>query len=595
MDEKNIFQEMLEMDNSLISEISGTIAELDEKLEASNGVLLEMQEHYVSLFEDTLDELADVIAQEEPVGTYLDGKEEMVSERRKLLESVSSCRSRIQSDLDKHKDMKKLMQEYEQEAKVQLAENKAMKEEIAKLEKEMGEQGLDTIKEQLNAAHASFSEEILKLKADQSDEINALEQIIEEKTKFINLQDEKIKNFMKDETIHKKNLEEERSKFQELEEKLLSSFEEKLHDREQSHDSEIKKLNMAIEDLQNSQNEELENGQERVDRLSDENDELKEQNEKILRELDDLKNNNKEPEDNVFREENENLEKEIVALRSEIQNISTASENAQAMKDLQEENEKLRSEISCLQSNNDATPAEDIQKLKDEINSLKNQILNFEDLELRKEEELFSLNEKIAKLEDADLTTQLEKDGLEERMRAKKEKIAELKEKNFDLEEKLSIYMLEETIKSEAEKEDDEEAIILENNDEPNLAMASQNVEYDKESSVLCSLIIYTMIVLIACMVIFWPELSRVARDYPETAETIKQAFQSVEESTKKTISIVLEYTPDSLVFHGQLVSQTAENIASKVQELIQFRGYEEYLDRLSDLVLEAQKRLRLA
>ena len=50
MDEKNIFQEMLEMDNSLISEISGTIAELDEKLEASNGVLLEMQEHYVSLF-----------------------------------------------------------------------------------------------------------------------------------------------------------------------------------------------------------------------------------------------------------------------------------------------------------------------------------------------------------------------------------------------------------------------------------------------------------------------------------------------------------------------------------------------------------------
>merc|ERR1712037_698827 len=126
--------------------------------------------------------------------------------------------------------------------------------------------------------------------------------------------------------------------------------------------------------------------------------------------------------------------------------------------------------------------------------------------------------------------------------------------------------------------------------------MASQNVEYDKESSVLCSLIIYTMIVLIACMVIFWPELSRaVARDYPETAETIKQAFQSVEESTKKTISIVLEYTPDSLVFHRQLVSQTAENIASKVQELIQFRGYEEYLDRLSDLVLEAQKRLRLA
>ena len=132
---------MLEMDNSLISEISGTITELDEKLEASNGVLLEMQEHYVSLFgkileqtlkiyknkEDTLDELADVIEQEEPVGTYLDGKEEMVSERRKLLESVSSCRSRIQSDLDKHNDMKKLLQEYEQEAKVQLAENKAMK------------------------------------------------------------------------------------------------------------------------------------------------------------------------------------------------------------------------------------------------------------------------------------------------------------------------------------------------------------------------------------------------------------------------------------------------------------------------------------
>ena len=77
--------------------------------------------------EDTLDELADVIEQEEPVGTYLDGKEEMVSERKKLLESVSSCRSRIQSDLDKHNDMKKLLQEYEQEAKVQLAENKAMK------------------------------------------------------------------------------------------------------------------------------------------------------------------------------------------------------------------------------------------------------------------------------------------------------------------------------------------------------------------------------------------------------------------------------------------------------------------------------------
>jgi len=129
------------MDNSLISEISGTITELDEKLEASNGVLLEMQEHYVSLFgkileptlkiyknkEDTLDELADVIEQEEPVGTYLDGKEEMISERRKLLESVSSCRSRIQSDLDKHNDMKKVLQEYEQEAKVQLAENKAMK------------------------------------------------------------------------------------------------------------------------------------------------------------------------------------------------------------------------------------------------------------------------------------------------------------------------------------------------------------------------------------------------------------------------------------------------------------------------------------
>ena len=50
MDEQNIWPEMLEMDNSLISEISGTITELDEKLEASNGVLLEMQEHYVSLF-----------------------------------------------------------------------------------------------------------------------------------------------------------------------------------------------------------------------------------------------------------------------------------------------------------------------------------------------------------------------------------------------------------------------------------------------------------------------------------------------------------------------------------------------------------------
>ena len=50
MDDQNILPEMLEMDNSLISEISGTITELDEKLEASNGVLLEMQEHYVSLF-----------------------------------------------------------------------------------------------------------------------------------------------------------------------------------------------------------------------------------------------------------------------------------------------------------------------------------------------------------------------------------------------------------------------------------------------------------------------------------------------------------------------------------------------------------------
>ena len=44
------------MDNSLISEISGTITELDEKLEASNGVLLEMQEHYVSLFGKILEQ-----------------------------------------------------------------------------------------------------------------------------------------------------------------------------------------------------------------------------------------------------------------------------------------------------------------------------------------------------------------------------------------------------------------------------------------------------------------------------------------------------------------------------------------------------------
>ena len=53
MNSGNIFSERdldVEMDSVVISEISGTIAELDEKLEASNSVLLEMQEHYVSLF-----------------------------------------------------------------------------------------------------------------------------------------------------------------------------------------------------------------------------------------------------------------------------------------------------------------------------------------------------------------------------------------------------------------------------------------------------------------------------------------------------------------------------------------------------------------
>ena len=240
-------------------------------------------------------------------------------------------------------------------------------------------------------------------------------------------------------------------------------------------------------------------------RLSDENEELKEQNEKLSRELEDFKNNNKEPEYSVFREENEKLEKEIVELRSEIRNISTGSVSAQDMKDLQEENDSLRAEISVLQLK--VTPAEDIQKFNDEIESLKEQIFNFEDLELNREEELFSLNEKIAKLEDADLTTQLEKNVLEEKLRAKEGEIAELNERNFDLEEKLSICMLEETIKSEAEKEDDEEALV--HDDEPDLAMASQNVEYEKESSVFCSLLLYMLIVLLASAVIFWPELSR--------------------------------------------------------------------------------------
>ena len=43
---------------------------------------------------------------------------------------------------------------------------------------------------------------------------------------------------------------------------------------------------------------------------------------------------------------------------------------------------------------------------------------------------------------------------------------------------------------------------------------------------------------------------------------------------------MAIEYTPDSLVFHGQLVSQTAQNFATKAQELIQLRGYEEYLGK---------------
>ena len=48
----------------------------------------------------------------------------------------------------------------------------------------MTEQGLDSIKEQLKDAHASFTEEILKLKSDHSDEITALEKIVEEKNKI---------------------------------------------------------------------------------------------------------------------------------------------------------------------------------------------------------------------------------------------------------------------------------------------------------------------------------------------------------------------------------------------------------------------------
>lgn len=232
---------------------------------------------------------------------------------------------------------------------------------------------------------------------------------------------------------------------------------------------------------------------------------MKEQNEKLSKELDDLKNSNKEPEESVFREENEKLEKVIDALRSEMRNISTGSESVQDFKNLLEENEKLREEICALESR--VTPAEDIQKLNEEMESLKKQIYNFEDLELRREEELFSLNEKIAKLEDADLTTQLEKDCLEEKIGTKEGEIADLKERNFDLEEKLSVLMLEETIKSEAKKEDDEEALTYD--DEPDLAMISQNVEYEKESSILCSLLLYFLIVLLACVLIFWPELSR--------------------------------------------------------------------------------------
>ena len=99
-------------------------------------------------------------------------------------------------------------------------------------------------------------------------------------------------------------------------------------------------------------------------------------------------------------------------------------------------------------------------------------------------------------------------------------------------------------------------------------------------------------------------------RDHPEIADALKQGFKTGQESAQRTINIALEYTPDSLVFHGKLMAQTLQNLGSKAQDLIQLNGYEEYLgkltfrkellvnkfsDRISDLMLELQKRLNLA
>ena len=385
------------------------------------------------------------------------------------------------------KDISDILDKIEKEANKLNEDNNNKKEDITKLEEEVGiaekNKGTDEL------GKKKLEEELENIKEKENTEKEELKKLEEQLKKVITNNNDVIEG---DENLKKKKeqLEEKITGLKETIEKddeKIKELEERIAKIKVLDVSKIEELENKIKELEkeNEQNKkDLEENKKTIANLNDLIEKLKEENkeavDKITKEKEELEKKNKE-----LEEENKKLKETITELQAEIEQL----------KNLEQDNKDLKDKISDLEGKLLEAEAK-LNDLKDKLDKCGKHGKELQEKIKELEKTIKEQDEKIKKLEQEKADLEKRNKELEEKNKLNEEelkekellekKIKELEEKAKKLEEEKEV-LAKKIMEQEKQKEEDNNKKDEENNSKANNNSNNNNKNLSEKNNTVAS------------------------------------------------------------------------------------------------------------